>query len=141
MPFIQHIISEQEEEFSDLALLSANLLGLVPSVLCEEEPNNFRNLVDAYVDNRPSPETAHQELIRWKVKFQDTPKNDRPDSVQTIKVCDEIMFPNIYELLKICCTIPATCCECTTKTAHIQQGYHDTITTFGTDTYAHPLQH
>ena len=29
-----------------------------------------------------------------------------------LKECDEDMYPNLYVLLKICCTIPATSCEC-----------------------------
>ena len=29
-----------------------------------------------------------------------------------LKECDEDMYPNLYLLLKICCTIPATSCEC-----------------------------
>ena len=33
-------------------------------------------------------------------------------NVRTLKECDDDLFPNIYALLKICATIPATSCEC-----------------------------
>ena len=36
-----------------------------------------------------------------------------PDTAsKALKECDDDLFPNIYTLLKICATIPATSCEC-----------------------------
>ena len=38
---------------------------------------------------------------------------DMPNTAaKALKECDDDLFPNIYTLLKICATIPATSCEC-----------------------------
>ena len=40
-------------------------------------------------------------------------EDERPSSAaEAIKECDRDMFPNIYILLQIACTIPVTSCEC-----------------------------
>ena len=41
------------------------------------------------------------------------PADSRPSSLaESIKDCDSDLFPNIYVLLQIACTIPVTSCEC-----------------------------
>ena len=39
-------------------------------------------------------------------------EDERPSAAEAIKECDGDMFPNIYILLQIACTIPVTSCEC-----------------------------
>ena len=66
-----------------------------------------------YNDDLPSPEVFEMELKRWKNKYTLKPADQRPSSpALSIKECDQDMFPNIYILLQIACTIPVTSCEC-----------------------------
>ena len=54
-----------------------------------------------------------QELTRWKLKYLANAESDRPSScARALTECDKDLFPNIYCLLKIVCTLPVTSCEC-----------------------------
>ena len=113
IPFLNHISSELESQFSDLSILSSKLLGLVPSTLCEEGGASLQNVVEFYAEDLPSADLFPQELFRWKHRFQNKPPEECPSTaVQALKECDEELFPNIFTLLKIYCSIPATSCEC-----------------------------
>uniref|UniRef100_A0A3B1JM87 HAT C-terminal dimerisation domain-containing protein n=1 Tax=Astyanax mexicanus TaxID=7994 RepID=A0A3B1JM87_ASTMX len=64
-------------------------------------------------DDLPSPQVIHQELKRWKLKWQAKLSHQRPSScASAIKECDEMLYPIIFKLLKIACTLPVTSCEC-----------------------------
>ncbi len=114
IPFLDHIITQFEARFSSLAVTSSLLLGLVPSVLCsQEEALDLSRAVNTYREDLPSPELLDQEVKRWKLKWQDKPADEVPLScAQAIKKCDPVVFPNIFPLLKIACTLPVTSCEC-----------------------------
>ena len=111
--FLNHISSELEGQFSDLSILSSKLLGLVPSTLCEEGGASLQNVVEFYAEDLPSADLFPQELFRWKHRFQNKPPEECPSTTaQALKECNEELFPNIFTLLKIYCSIPATSCEC-----------------------------
>ena len=105
--------SELESQFSDLSILSSKLLGLVPSTLCEEGGASLQNVVEFYAEDLPSADLFPQELFRWKHRFQNKPPKECPSTAaQALIECDEDLFTNIFTLLKIYCSIPATSCEC-----------------------------
>ena len=114
IPFLSHINSELDTQFSDLSVLSSRLLGLIPSVLCGDDAPSYEEVVAEYAEDMHSPEVFPQELFRWKHKFLSLPPYQRPSTAATaMKECDDDMFPiNISVLLRLCCTIPATSCEC-----------------------------
>ena len=113
IPFLNHISSELESQFSDLSIFSSKLLGLVPSTLCEEGGASLQNVVEFYAEDLSSADLFPQELFRWKHRFQNKPPEECPSTAaQALKECDEELFPNIFTLLKIYCSIPATSCEC-----------------------------
>jgi len=119
LPFLSHIISELEAQFSDLSVLSAKMMNLIPSVLCTtEELPSLDDVVAMYNEDLPSP-----DLIR-KNKFAGTDKSQLPSTARkAIKVCDMDMFPNIFTLLKIFITIPVTSCECERSASAIIHNY------------------
>ena len=52
-------------------------------------------------------------LSLWKQAFVQTPASEKPATcASALKKCDSCIFPNVYTLLKIACTIPVTSCEC-----------------------------
>ena len=114
IPFLDHIISEFEAQFSELSVKSSALLCLIPSIICTQEmPVNISVAVEMYSEDLPSPELMDQEMKRWKLKWQDRPVEHIPNScAQAIKECDALVYPNISKLLKIACTLPVTSCEC-----------------------------
>lgn len=113
VPFVGHIMTELEAQFSSLAVISSKLLSLVPSVTCSVETPNINEAVEIYREDLPSPNLLPQEWLRWKVRYSSKPTDSIPNTVaKALKDCDETSFPNIYTLLKIIGTIPATSCEC-----------------------------
>ena len=112
IPFLDHIIAFIDQQFSQSSINASLLLGLVPNILCSKDVD-LQTAVSMYNEDLPSPELFEMELKRWKNKYTLKPADQRPSSpALAIKECDRDMFPNIYILLQITCTIPVTSCEC-----------------------------
>ena len=50
-----------------MSITAANLLGLVPSVICDKDVD-LKDVVQLYSKDMPSPEVVEQELKRWKLR-------------------------------------------------------------------------
>jgi hypothetical protein len=112
IPFLDHIISNLENRFSSLGVTASSLLGLVPSVLCNKEPD-ISAAIKMYQQDLPSPELIPSEILRWKMRFESIPSIKRPSTPSAaLKECNPAYFPNIGTLLKLVCTLPVTSCEC-----------------------------
>ena len=104
--------SSLETQFSAAALVSASLIGIVPSICCTRDVD-LEQALATYEQDLPSTELFSAELNRWNRKFKETPEENRPASpAEAIKQCDGDLFPNIRVLLQIACTLPVTSCEC-----------------------------
>ena len=113
VPFLDHIISELDGQFSGLTMRVSKLLGLVPSVIQESQisAQQLNDLVDLYKDDLPSPQLFFAEFQRWKIKVQ-AGIITADSCAASLKACDPDDFPNLYILLKIAATLPVTSCEC-----------------------------
>lgn len=112
IPFLDHIISDLDEQFSCLAITASSLLGLVPTVICTKHID-ISDALEMYRQDLPSPELVAQEITRWKLRYKKMPADKRPaTSSAAIKDCDPVHFPNIRTLLQLACTLPVTSCEC-----------------------------
>ena len=69
IPFLDHILSSLDKQFSSLAITATSLLGLVPSVICTKNVD-IREALDVYSEDLPSPELMDMELARWKAHYQ-----------------------------------------------------------------------
>ena len=68
--FINHVIMELDEAFSNLASFTVNILGLVPSVLCSGTFNvNVEQLKNKHAKDLPSGACLEQQIYRWKSGF------------------------------------------------------------------------
>ena len=113
IPFLDHIINELGEQFSSLTKTSLKLLGLVPSVLCQNSTPDLSDAIKLYSSDLPSPEQFDQEYQRWKHYFACKASDQIPTTcASAIKECDQAFYPNIYALLTIACTLPVTSTEC-----------------------------
>ena len=68
-----------------------------------------------YCNDLTSPEQFDQEIARWQHMYMYMSKNadKRTTScAKALKECDSHLFPNIFVLLQIACTLPVTSCEC-----------------------------
>ncbi len=112
IPFLDHVLSTLDSQFSEAAKVASSLLGVVPSVCCSQEVN-LDAALEKYHQDLPSVELFSGELRRWIKKFEKMPVEERPaTAAQAIKVCDPDMFPNVSIILQIACTLPVTSCQC-----------------------------
>ena len=113
IPFLDHLISQLKERFNPHAKTAALGLGLVPSVMASRSTDiDVHNLVELYESDLPCPLNVKTEVHQWKRNFRDWNTNELPNSpLEAINSCDARIFPNIFSLLKIMCTIPVTSCE------------------------------
>ena len=137
IPFLDHILSSLESQFSKSAIIASSLLGIVPSVLCSKDVN-FDSAVFMYEQDLPSPEIFPMELTRWKSRYMAMPADSRPSSLaESIKDCDSDLFPNIYVLLQIACTIPVTSCECERSASALRRLNNDMHASMGKSRLSH----
>ncbi|XP_072174513.1 52 kDa repressor of the inhibitor of the protein kinase-like [Diadema setosum] len=116
IPFLDNIVMQLSERFSDVARQCAGLLALVPTNRESSTANATKSLKEAvttFQDDLPNPELVDGELLHWKVHWEKVPDDKLPKSAaQCLKKCDATLFPNIFTLLKLLCTLPTTSCEC-----------------------------
>lgn len=112
IPVLDEVTSEFDARFSQLSASAGQLLGLVPSVICEREVN-IEEVAQLYTEDLPNPELLDLEVQRWRRKFMTIDSESRPSTcAAAVKACDRMTFPNLFVLLKIACTLPVTSCEC-----------------------------
>lgn len=113
VPFLNHIISELNEQFSSLAQTATKLYGMIPAILCSGKNVDLTEVVKLYNYDMPSLELFQQELERWKTKYLSKANSDWPSTcAKALAECDKGLFSNIYVLLVIARTLPVTSCEC-----------------------------
>ena len=113
IPFMDTIISETKSRFQKTHCIAGKVLCLIPSIICNEETTDLKELLEMYESDLPNPDAVDQELMLWKKKWSVVNSGDRPNTLaKAIKICDKIQYPNIFELLKIRCTLPVTSSEC-----------------------------
>lgn len=96
-----------------MSMKAINLLGLVPSVLCENTTVDVMDASELYKTLLPSPELLPTEIIRYKVRYMKMQPDNRPATcAAAMKDIDPADFPNIATLLQIACTLPVSSCEC-----------------------------
>jgi len=74
------------------------------SNLTEYEELSFKRLVEFYSSDVECFDKSFFELKLWKRKCEKLPKS----GLQALIMCDEQIYPNIFLLLKILCTLPVS---------------------------------
>ena len=137
IPLLDHIISFLDQQFCDSSVTAIMLLGFVPSILCRKNIN-LETAVSKYSADLPSPELFQMELKRWKNRYTGKKTRERPSSAgEALKECDKDMFPNIFVLLQIACTIPVTSCECERSASGLRRLNNFLRASMGKDRLSH----
>uniref|UniRef100_UPI00398F6374 52 kDa repressor of the inhibitor of the protein kinase-like isoform X2 n=1 Tax=Pristiophorus japonicus TaxID=55135 RepID=UPI00398F6374 len=108
-PFLDHIILEIKDMFSEQQLKALKCLSLVPSVMAQLKYNTGEeNMADLYRDDLPNPDTLSAELHCWKIKWKHRSRDvELPSTIfDTLRHPDIKFFPNVYTLLKIVSNLP-----------------------------------
>ena len=70
----------------------------------------IETISDTYVEDLPSRSTLDTDYRKWERKW--VLLEAKPNSLEVaFKDCDKDVFPNIYALLRIACTLPVTSAE------------------------------
>ena len=101
IPVLDEVISEFDARFSELSTTAGQLVGLVPSDICEREVS-LDDASKLYANDLPSPELLDQEIDRWKRNFMAASSESHPTScASAIKVCDPMTFPKKVNVNKL----------------------------------------
>ena len=114
IPFIDELLQHLETRFSPLQSKAIQGLRLVPTVLMSiTNTGELNEMVLVYEDDLPSPDTWEAELHRWRVSWQCTGLENMPGTpAEALVSCNRDLYPNVYTLLKIVCTLPVTTATC-----------------------------
>ena len=152
IPLVDSLIMELNCRFESVSQNVVKLLYLVPSVCatCDVTNKNGDNkseldtLVNVYKDDLPNPGLVELEYDIWRQKWMKVDEKERPSSLaETIKATDEKLFPNLFILIKIACTLPVTSCECEipflpTPTQNIFEVFHGNAKVKRSSSNEHP---
>ena len=106
IPFLDHVLSHLNEQFSTLSVNASYLLTIVSSAVMFSKPSKLSEIIAQYQHDLPTPELLENEMCRWKSKYSTVPADKLPNSPsEAIKECDAQLHPNIRILLQIACTL------------------------------------
>ena len=110
MPFMDHVIKEFEERFSQLSENSIRGLKVIPSRVTSLSAEDEDVIIQHFKDDLPSPGSFTQKVRRWKTfwagrseELPSTLSETFNSSVFSLK-----SYPNIAAILHILSIIPVT---------------------------------
>lgn len=112
LPFIDHVTTELRTRFAEStepALLAALL---VPTELPQLSEERQDRLLPWYKEDLPFPDTAKQEIHKWKHHFQNHAGNLPATAKETLQSGFLGFYPNIQQMLSLYLTLPVTTCSC-----------------------------
>lgn len=115
IPFIDHVITQLHERFTEHQNLLKRFFTLLPSgrdELNEVSMQDFHELCEFYANDLFSTNAAilDAELMLWHQKFKNGATAPCENAIDAMSQCNKLIYPNIYNLLKIFTTLPVTTC-------------------------------
>lgn len=116
-PYVEKLDNELSYRFGARQQAAFHLQNLIPKLAATfPDRKSFNEAIkpayQQYHKFLPQPNTIDQELEQWRFRWANMPEKDRPaDLAQLLKKFDGLlrtMHPNVYELIRILCTIPVT---------------------------------
>ena len=103
LPFLDHILVGIDSRFGKYGVVIHRMAALIPAIIVTRDDLDFKEVLNIYSGDLPSPNRAEEEFIRWRREWLLTDESARrPDSiVKALKACDFHSFPIIYTLLQI----------------------------------------
>ena len=108
IPFLDHVLSQMRERFSNHNMSVLQLSALIPSFSSKYEFESLKPVISMYSKFLPGSEIEILgEYQIWKNIWE---KHNEPptDAIKALNHCDQDLFPNLHILLRILCTIPVT---------------------------------
>ena len=106
--FLDYLLSEMTERFTDMHGKVAMSVKLIPGVM--KDMPSVSDL-EFFEDDVESMDLLETELHQWFRKWKD--QTVKPGTIElTLVECDERFDPNIKTIVRICGCFPVTSCKC-----------------------------
>ena len=109
IPFLDHLLLQMNDRFSQESRTCAAIFVLVPDVISkmsDEELCISCEKLLFWKEDLPTPSSLKPEMKEWRYKWTSV-KDGRPQNlIDCLKCMDRDMYPNLYTLLVIGCTLP-----------------------------------
>ena len=110
VPFLDHLIQEFEERFSQLSEAAVRGLHLLPSNISNISTEDIQTICQRFRADLPSPEFFSQEVRRWQVLWNTQP-TEPPSTLRDTLLSPFFVpksYPNIATVLHILSITPVT---------------------------------
>lgn len=90
-----------------------HITTIVPAFLLSRSVDDVKPALELYADFIDSQNVVLAEMKLWKQKWVSVSASTIPTvipstSIDALNCCQEVIFPNVYVLLTIACTLPVT---------------------------------
>jgi Domain of unknown function (DUF4371)/hAT family C-terminal dimerisation region len=110
IPYLDDLMMALNERFIPHNETITSLQYVLPSIVVEKPFSYLKKAVGFYENDLPGlNDVIEAEYEIWQAKWKNIEDNLRPTTaIQALSVCDNLMYPNMYELLKILAIIPVS---------------------------------
>ncbi|XP_050435383.1 52 kDa repressor of the inhibitor of the protein kinase-like [Adelges cooleyi] len=110
IPYLDDLIMALNERFLPHNETIISLQFVLPRIIVEKPFFNLKKAVEFYKSDLPGlNDIIEAEYEIWQAKWKNIEENLRPaTAIEALRACDRLMYPNIFELLKILAIIPVS---------------------------------
>ncbi|CAI6370875.1 unnamed protein product [Macrosiphum euphorbiae] len=110
IPYLDDLLMALNERFIPHNETITSLQYVLPSIVVEKPFSYLKIAVEFYENDLPGlNDVIEAEYEIWQAKWKNIEDNLRPTTaIEALSVCDNLMYPNMYELLKILAIIPVS---------------------------------
>ncbi|XP_050426676.1 uncharacterized protein LOC126836993 [Adelges cooleyi] len=108
IPYLDDLIMALNERFLPHNETIISLQFVLPRIIVKKPFFNLKKAVEFYKRDLPGlNDIIEAEYEIWQAKWKNIEENLRPaTAIEALRACDRLMYPNIFELLKILAIIP-----------------------------------
>lgn len=113
IPFVDHFIAHMNERFLKHKEILRKIQNVLPNKIQSINESELFDSIDSILLQWPEISmSSNDDVIKnesnlWQQKWKGA--DDKPETfIDAINFCNELIFPNIFKILKICATIPVT---------------------------------
>ena len=104
---MDHVLSELRTRFGNHHQLITHLWFIIPKYIKDYAFSDLQPVLNFYQRFLESEEAVREEFEVWKRTWETADDTALADTaIDALSVCDALLFPNIYVLLKITATLP-----------------------------------
>ncbi|XP_050431119.1 52 kDa repressor of the inhibitor of the protein kinase-like [Adelges cooleyi] len=110
IPYLDDLIMALNERFLPHNETIISLQFVLPRIIVEKPFYNLKKAVEFFKSDLPGlNDIIEAEYEIWQAKWKNIEENLRPaTAIEALRACDRLMYPNIFELLKILAIIPVS---------------------------------